>query len=289
MSRIGQLVIILTFVGVVGIIMIGFSPGIQDANISTVMKHLGIAFIVACIVGITVELYVRREMRLQMERMLQEVGSDVFKAVLGHIFPQSIWDQVFAHLLLNPVIRQNMKIDLNLENLPECNGDFVRVQVCCSYTVSNLSSRDWIYQFSAALDRPQDYRFRDQANFNRVEVGGHRLQHERIIIDKRDGEICCRTTITLGPDESKKVEIHGESVYRSDQIFPLAMVDPTENITITISKPSNIALTVDPLHAREDRLEEEPTASPELRKTWRINGGLLPGHGVSIRWFPIQT
>lgn len=287
MGKIERVILILALAGIVGIVMIVFSPDIPHARASIIVEHLGIALLVACIVGFTVELYVRRQMRLQMNRMLQDVGTDVFKAALGHEFPESIWDQVSTHLLLNPIIRENMSIEYNLENLQECNGDFVRARTCWSYTIHNLNStRDWLYPFSVALDRCLDSRFRDQTKFNRVEVDGHHLQDEHLSIDVREAEVTCKTTITLRPDESKEIGIYGESVYRSDQVIPFSMTDPTENITVTISKPPNIAVTVDPLHPREERLKELPTASPESRRCWIITGGLLPGHGVCIRWFP---
>jgi len=278
---------VLVTAAAIGIILIWYATNIANATASTIVSHIGIGFLVAGIVGITVELYVREQMRLQMDRMLQNVGTDVFKAALGHEFPKSIWDQVSTHLLLNPVIRKNVSVDYNLENMPEHNEDFLKVRTCWSYTVCNLNTtREWIYPFAAALDRCPDPRFRDQTKFISVEVGGRPVEDESLNRNIFDAEVTCKTEITLRPGESKEVRIYGESVYRTDQVIPFSMTDPTENLTVTVSKPPNIAVTVSTLHPREQRLTELPTASPESRKSWTLLGGLLPGHGVCIRWFP---
>ena len=71
-------------------------------------------------------------------------------------------------------------------------------------------------------------------------------------------------------------------------MIPFSMTDATENLSVNISKPATIEVVVDLLHPREQRLKEIPTASPDTRKGWALAGGLLPGHGVCIRWFPRQ-
>jgi len=224
-------------------------------------------------------------MKLQMDKMLDEIGADVFKAALKHEFPDTIWDQLSTHLLLNPVMRRNVIIDYTLENLPESGGQFVRARTCWSYTVYNLNTtREWLYPLVAALDRCLDPNYSEQTDISKVEVGGQTPQD----LDKqvKETEVTCKATVTLRPGESKEVIIHGESVYRSDQVIPFSMTDSTENPTVIVSKPPNIAVTIDPLHPREERLRELSTASPETRKVWALVGGLLPGHGIIIRWFP---
>lgn len=271
--------------GVVGILMLVFSPPIPNATISAIVQNIGMAFLVAGIVGITVEVYVRAQTKLQMDKMLEEIGADVFKASLKHEFPDSIWDQLYTHLLLNPVMRRDVTIDYSLESLPESGGQFLKTRTCWSYTVYNLNTtREWLYPLAAALDRCLDPRFSAQTDFNKVEVDGQPLQD----LEKQvcETEVTCRATLTLRPGESKKVTIYGESVYRSDQVIPFSMTDSTENLTVIVSKPPSIAVTVDPLHPREERLKELPTAPPESRRVWILVGGLLPGHGVIIRWFP---
>lgn len=288
MWRLDRAIMVLAGAGIIGILMIIFGP-ILATPWSTIITNIGMGFLVAGIVGITVELYVREQMKRQMDRMLHDVGADVFKAALGHEFPESVWEQISTHLLLNPVIRKNVNVDYNLEDLPGESGEFVKVQTCFSYTVCNLNTvQEWNYPCVASLDRCLEPRFHDNINFSKVEIDGRVLEEKEFEKDYHDAELVCRSRIILQPGQSREIRIHGESVYRSDQVIPFSMTDATENLSVNISKPATIEVVVDPLHPREQRLKEIPTASPDTRKGWALAGGLLPGHGVCIRWFPRQ-
>jgi len=272
--------------GVAGLVMIIFGFDIRDDRWSTVATHIGIAFVAAAVVGSTIELYVRRQMQLKVDKMLEDVGKDVFRFTLGHLFPESIWNQVQTYLLRNPVIRRDMRIEYSLEQLLEPNGDFLRAQMCFDYTVSNLdTTTEQVYPIVSALDRCLDSRFHDQADFTKVEIDGNPLGNESLSKEPHDTEIICKTNVTLKAGQTKRVTICAQSVYPCTQVIPFSMTDPTENLEIVISKPPNIEVHVDPLHPREQRLREVPTASPVSRRSWRIVGGVLPGQGVNIRWF----
>ena len=161
MWRVDRAIMVLASAAIIGILMIVFGPRLA-VPWSTIITNIGMGFLVAGVVGITVELYVREQMRRQMDRMLHDVGTDVFKAALGHEFPESVWEQVSTHLLLNPVIRKNVNVDYNLANLSGDSGEFVRVQTCFSYTVCNLNTvQEWSYPCVASLDRCLDSRFHD--------------------------------------------------------------------------------------------------------------------------------
>ena len=271
MRKVDRAIMVLAGAGIIGILMIVFGPRLAIPW-STIVTNIGMGFLVAGIVGITVELYVREQMRRQMDRMLHDVGTDVFKAALGHEFPKSIWEQVSTHLLLNPVIRENLCIDYDLKNLSGHVGEFVKVRTCWSYTVRNLNTtREWIYWLSCALDRCPASRFSDQARFTCIEVNGQRIADEWLIKDANEAEVTCKTEVTLQPGQRKEVRIYGKSIYRSDQVIPFSMTDPTENLTVNVSKPKNIAVTVDPLHPREERLKEVEAVIKERNAYLRFN------------------
>lgn len=272
--------------GLVIIVLVAIlGSGEPGDPVSQIVRNVGGGFLVASVVGITVELYVRRQMRLQMDRMLREVRTDVFEAVLGHEFPESIWEQVSSCLLLSPVMRKNVSLDYVLENLTESHGDFIQARVCWSYVVCNLDrSREWVYPVVAVIDRCLGSS--EQTRITRVEVDGEPVSEENLDRKDNETEVSCKTSVTLPRAGSRRVTVHGESVYRTGQVVTFSMADPTENLVITISNPPSIAVRVDPLHTREERLEEQPAASPESHRSWMITGGLLPGHGVSIKWFP---
>lgn len=287
MEKRWQVFLLLLVAGVIGIIVIVSSHWIPNDTASAVLLHIGIGLLVAGIVGLTVEWYVREQMRLQMDRMLKDIGTDVFKAALGHEFPESIWHQISTHLLMNPIIRRDLSLDYSLEEMPESGKDFLMVKTCWSYTLTNLNTEEErLYKLAAALDCCLDSSFRGYTRFTRVEIDGKAVNEDDLTVEYREAEVVCRTIVTLQPSGSKHVTLYGESVYRKEQIIPFSMTDATENLTVCVSKPPNIVVVVDALHPREQRLIKQPTSSPDSHVSWILLGGLLPGHGVCIRWFP---
>jgi len=287
MKNIGKVIWFLIIFGIIGILAIIFSPYIPNARWSEVVNNIGLGFLVACIVGILVELYVREQMKIQMQQMLKDIGSNVFKASLGQEFPESIWEQVTTHLLLNQFLRKDLNIDCIIEKL-QGREEFVKVQMSISYTLKNLNSiQKANYPFACSIDRCTHADFRDSTKFNSIKVGGQDISLDECRIDTADdAEITCRKWLVLNKGEETTISINSESVYRNHETTPFSLTDPTENFMINISKPSDITLAVDTLHPREERLIETPTASPTSHRCWRISGGLLPGNGVSVRWFP---
>ena len=140
MRNIKSVIFFLGVIGIIGILMIIFSPQIPNTRWSVIVNNIGLGFLVACIVGSLVELYVREQMKLQMERMLKDVGSNVFKASLGHEFSELIWEQVNTHLLLNPFLRKDLIIDCILEKLQHNTEEFIKVQMSISYKLKNLNT-----------------------------------------------------------------------------------------------------------------------------------------------------
>ncbi|MEW6142678.1 MAG: hypothetical protein AB1597_05900 [Chloroflexota bacterium] len=219
--------------------------------------------------------------------MLKTVGQDVFKASLGHTFPKEIWDEVAAHLLRNPIIRRNLDIQYDLSDRGELSNDFLAVSTCWSYMLENLDTvRSIDYPVVAALDRCPDCKYRDRARFVAIEVDGRSLPEDVLRVDETsEAEIQMRTSVKLEPGQRKVVTLKGESVYPSENIIPFSLTDSTINIEVTVAHPIRIGVVIDPLHPREERLRKVPSANPSQTETWRIEGGLLSGHGVVIRWF----
>lgn len=287
MWTVRKVIIYLSVAGLVGICLVILSARMTGELLPKFTETLGLAFIVSWIVGIIMELYLRGQMKLQMSRMMTEISTDVFKESLGHDFPECIWQQVTAHLLLNQFIRKDLTIDCNITELKGGTSDFIKMQMCISYTLINLNGiQKSQYPFACSVDRCTHPELKDKTEFKSIRIGDDNIPLEECRQDASDTEITCQKIIELGPGEERQITIRTESAYRNHETIPFSLTDPTENFTISFSKPPDISVAVDTLHPREERLIEEPTASPESQRRWRISGGLLPGNGVSIRWFP---
>lgn len=286
MLKIDKVFIILIVAGIIGLLMMIFGGGLRNELGVKIVENVGMGLFVAFIVGIAVEMYVRRRMTIEMDRMLKDVGTDVFKAALGHEFPESIWKQVTAHLLQNQFIRKDLTIDFQLESIKDGSDEFIKAQMCIVYTLINLNNIPAKYPLACSVDRGTHVKYRDSTKFTRIKIGEEEIPLDNCQTNVDESEITCRREIPLKPNERKTISINSEGVYSNHETIPFSLTDSTENFTIHVCKPSNINVAVDTLHPREERLREEPTAAPESHKSWRIDGGLLPGHGISVRWFP---
>lgn len=276
---------VLLYVGILGIAGIVLGNWLVDSELwKKVIEGIGIGLIVASLVGMSVERYTKQQMWIETNRMVKEIRTNVFRASLGSQFPDSLWVQIWNHLMLRPVLRKEVALDYQLELL-EGYADFLNVQVCWSYRLCNLNPiTRQEYPFVAALDKPFHQELSPLTKFTDIKVNGASVLSD-CCIEETSTEVICRTIISLAANEEKQVLIRGITALRRDQVIPHSMVDPSEDLEISVLKPEGIDLALDPLHPREDRLTEIPTAS-EDRRCWRIAGGILPGHGVCLRWYP---
>lgn len=81
--------IALAVIGLLGIALIIASPFFATGVWETIFSHLGIAFLVACILGFTVENFVRN-------RFTRRLARDVFEATIGHFLPTEFQDEMRA-------------------------------------------------------------------------------------------------------------------------------------------------------------------------------------------------
>jgi hypothetical protein len=100
--------------------------------------------------------------------------------------------------------------------------------------------------------------------------------------------LICKTEIDIGPEEEKEIVIRGQTCISKDAVFPHSMVDPSEDFQIDITMPPEIGVLVYPLHPRDERLRAIPTASDKDHKCWRIDGGILPGHGIVMKLYVVN-
>jgi hypothetical protein len=81
--------IVLFVIGVLGVVLIAASPFLVSGVWETVLSHFGIAFMVSCILGFTVESFVRKRFTTRLAR-------DVFEATIGHLLPTEFQDEMRA-------------------------------------------------------------------------------------------------------------------------------------------------------------------------------------------------
>jgi hypothetical protein len=101
------------------------------------VHSLGDALIIASILSLTVDLYVK-------ERVLQEVSSDVSKYLIGYRLPEAVQDRIRA-LLQTRWIRRNCNLRLRLTEIPNKPG-YVKIEMVVIRDLENITTEEASYQ-----------------------------------------------------------------------------------------------------------------------------------------------
>jgi hypothetical protein len=182
-------------------------------------------------------------------------------------------------------LRQRVCIEYQLEFLPDY-PEFVHVRACWSYTLCNRNpTASQVYRLAGGPDKPFDQDLSRRTRFTKVTVDG-----AAISVTKTESPqlLLCSADIEVPAKGARHIVLEGETALGIRQVFPHAMLDATEDLEISVTKPDTIEVVVETLHPRESRLQEVPTASETTRRCWRVVGGILPGHGVCIKWYPVS-
>ena len=271
---------------ITGIAMVIGATKIEaGSNLGGIIDSLGVSLLAAGLIGFPFEYYSQRNLNRMTEKSIESITQDVFKASLGSYFPDTIWEQIWRHILSVPVLRQDVRLDFQIDN--HRDSGYVKLNFAWPYTLKNLrTTSTYEYPFVAAIDKSLNRDHSGEAAFSEITVDGNNLLNNGSCeFTESSGELTCKVMIPIDAGGDVKVVIRGTTVMSCEQVFPHSMSDLTENLTVSVIKPDDMSVEIDPLHPREERVEEVVTSSAEKRREWHIEGGILPGQGVNIRWF----
>lgn len=108
---------------------------------AALLRDLGLAGLVALLVGALIEKASRKRQEEDFNNHLQNVSKETFQAVIGHKMPAAIVDKVLGTVLRKSIIRENSRLKMRLSDIPNREDEGYLLLNCThQYTLRNLSS-----------------------------------------------------------------------------------------------------------------------------------------------------
>lgn len=275
------------------------------------VKEIGVAFVIASLVGSTVEAYnLRRHENEGVEtsqrfidlgeQITQKVAEDAVRHGALTFFPalsSTIIGATQRQVLQAQITRENYQIGIELENDPE--RKWLLAIITIEYKLRNDTDNPIPYEFAfgfepelqGGLERettPQYVKVASEefSGIGEMESGG--------LIQRSGTRISRLFKKTVVPAKSVvDVEVEFTERRMLDDCLYWVMTIPSDRLSLTLTPCAGLQYAVDSLHPF-DAEEPEPSTRrrPSFRysrtknktRTWEIQKGLLPGQGILLRW-----
>jgi hypothetical protein len=250
--------------------------------VEKLMEGLGDAFIIAVVLALTVDTYVK-------ERLTEEVARNVSKFLPFRQFPSSLTNE-FDQIAELHHYRRDLKLKHTIVRVPK---DRIRLTTELTFTMCNLGNSKMEFDHSLIVQKAYGTLAEVQSTIHFAKATG--------VVDK--GGVPCDYEYKgpLGAENKLGTHIVWEtSVYipaksqavfhsKSSQIVPDEGEDvfcgfyPTSDAEVEAEYPEDIKPSVGVGHRLRDKLEpwkkEDDTSN-----TWTINFGLLPYQPIFLQW-----
>jgi hypothetical protein len=262
------------YLGLLGIFLLGF--GLIFVNhhyeatnklIVGIFEPLGHAFIIAAILGVTVDLFVK-------VRLLREASNDIAKYLIGYKLPEEIQDRI-KEIMGATLIRKDVIIHYKMTQSPQ-NPDKLLVEVKYEHQIENLTN--------STIDYPDQIDFPVHENPTVVEMRcdsndkGASYCHDNV-----QGDTSIKSIIRFSGDsvpikpKSKNSNVryrftirYSYEKFKNDSDY-FAIMMPSIGFALTAEYPDTIEF-VGPYHwINKDR--------------WEDDRAFVRGEHISFRWF----
>jgi hypothetical protein len=232
-----------------------------------VWAELGKALIVAGVLGVTIEPWLRKAF-----------ARDVFRAAFGYNMPEDFKDKV-AEIASRRIICTKHILDVRIQELP---NDQVRVLTTIERTFENIGNFPVLHKNTFDID---EWGFSEQTQILRCEIRSKIWSRTKIF---KPENIIYRHNLSLGAHTPAMVLFPGHTVTNysesieikrnNDHIF-IVFQTPTRNPEIRIiEKP-------DTLGAEADFGGGKPKAT-QTPDRWELDGVYFPPAPMRVRWWP---
>lgn len=275
------------------------------------IKEIGVAFVIASLVGSTVEAYNLRRHENEAtetsqrfidlgENITQKVAENAVRHGALTFFPalsSTIIGATQRQVLQAQITREDYKIHIEFEN--DVDKKFLLAIIYIEYNLRNDTDSPIEYEFAfgfepglqGALERETTPLFLKIAS---EEFNGVSEMERSALIQRTGDRITKLVKKTVVPAKSVvEVEVDFTEKRMLDDCLYWVMTIPSDKLTLTLTPCAGLEYAVDSLHPFD---AEEPEASnrrlrnlrhSKIRnktKTWEIQKGLLPGQGILLRW-----
>jgi hypothetical protein len=280
-----------------------------------VLRDVGIAFLVAVVTALSIELFVNARAR-------REITHDVFQATFRQFLPGPIYLQLRDSVLGSPVIRRDWNIDLRVldpaahpeiyESMRKLGEMHCYVVECLvSYAIENLRSASTPFLVSGGIDLDTSFPSIGIPRFSSILLGADDVKKDRgrfisdadatamlsgekpslnltggLSIMQDEGELIFREMRVLPPrvEISGDPDDHAQLTVRYGLLRPLrvpgmivlASATPADGFSARVSTVAGVEFVVTALHSDTRMKRAGPNG-------WELKEGILPWQGFIFR------
>jgi hypothetical protein len=267
------------------------------------LKGLGEALTISGILGLTIELYnIRRHHRslAAMERHLRETSTEILGTVARDASADgilSVYRTRLSEAIMTAISKDILKSELTRPfyairlELGREDG-YVFAEQTLRYGVKNQSVKSQPHTVNFRFDKSDGGMPPFDKKINLFSYQGQFLDSEEAmeaagILKYEDGKlISLDKQIDIPASDSTEVELRIlEKRAEHDVLFWSSLI-PGDRMSLTVTAKDDIDVTVESLHP-DDAIPIRSSFSTTTKfRTWkwRLNGAVLPGQGVLVRW-----
>ena len=253
------------------------------------VKEFAFAFLIAAVIGTLVEVHaVRRHEELMEEtrKKFMEFSVGIAQSSVINESPVARYcalDKVVMSVLGQRFAREDYSIKLELKR----SGTSVIVDNQIAWTVKNLSRNAEVFEYRFQFDRLIRGARREPTQVHYLKLGRDEYKNSlpAKFVELKDGEpVCIKAPVTLDEGESAETVIHFVEHRTETDCSFWVMSMPCKSIELSVTCDQELSFVVEALHPGEPT---KPPGSPMGRTSqWTLEGGLLPGQGILVRWAP---
>jgi hypothetical protein len=261
-------------------------PGLLDVkSISSFIKEVGFAFMIAFVLSIAIESKARREHNALVQTHLHALNRNVFQALYGIRTPQGLFEQVEDTIIKQKFFRRN--VHMVYQFMPASTSKVFVMDVDLNYHVENISRDQDSFRIPVTLEKPFLKDVSDKVKLRAIVIDGKHLSDQELQ-EARDAAPDCEKFIRF----SHNVDVDGESTRRIEIKYTMVKlhqdyevwrsVFPCDGLRLTVTVPQGVEILAHQIHPTP--LRESVGKHGDTLREWVLERPVLPYQGVLIWW-----
>lgn len=256
-----------------------------------IATHVGIAFLVAGVLLITLEFRAKRVLHREVLGFLDEVARNVYKALLERIVPEEVFNEM-NEILRTEVIRRDCEYWITFmkprSDMPP--GYFV-IRRTLTFTVENQLNKSTVFPIRSVYSGSEKLTsdaWRGRQFHTRLEINGSPVRiEEGKNLFMRDGKPVLEHPIRLGPrgsgtDSAEVLLLGEEPCFVAAGHNSYTQGTPVIGIKVTIFNEHPEAITAPSVQMNHPAREQTKHVAALSR--YHLERAFLPGQGFEIGW-----
>lgn len=251
---------------------------VDAQDIPSLVAELGIAFIIAYLIAIFVEISARVEQQSIVESYIKQAFGLILATLYRRILSQDVAEELSKNVSASDFMQEGMKIELIFE--PSSESAFIKIRHVLEFELINLTEEFKIYNFPAIFPYGLEI-FKQNVGISYFEVDKQPVSNLESYRNESSNELNWNVPIRI--DKQGKRNIRLERVYIKGRSDFLNIISPMirKGIDITVDNKANLSNIEMDCFMRH---QLELVASGANRRRAATTEVLLPYQGVSFHW-----